>query len=68
MEQVVIFTPDVALEGDFAVRVKVGIVDTRTGNAGDVPSLRFAWGSEMRMRERGGKVRIAGVEAVTPAP
>ena len=53
LEQVVVFTPDVALEGDFAVRVKVGIVDTRTGNTGDVPSLRFAWGSEMRMRGRG---------------
>ena len=55
LEQVVIFTPDVALEGDFAVGVKVGIVDTRTGNTGDVPSLRFAWGTEMRMREGWGR-------------
>ena len=53
LEQVVIFTPYVALEGDFAVGVKVGIVDTRTGNTGDVPSLRLAWGTEMRMREGG---------------
>ena len=55
LEQVVVFTPDVALEGDFAVGVKVGIVDTRTGNTGDVPSLRFAWGTEMRMREEWGR-------------
>ena len=55
LEQVVVFTPNVALEGDFAVGVKVGIVDTRTGNTGDVPSLRFAWGTEMRMREGWGE-------------
>ena len=39
-----------ALQGDLAVRVKVGVVDTRTGNTGDVPSLRFAWRTEIRMR------------------
>ena len=53
LEQVVILTPDVALEGHFAVGVKVGIVDTRTGNTGDVASLRLAWGTEMRTRKGG---------------
>jgi hypothetical protein len=63
LEQVVIFTPDVALEGDFAVGVKVGIVDTRTGNTGDVPSLRFAW--EVALLLYCHKVNMCGrVEAV----
>ena len=43
LQQIIVFTTQVTLEGDLGVGVEVGVRDAGPGYPGDVPSLRVSW-------------------------